>query len=263
VYGDGLYDVAKVLAGRALLLGEHLDRLRRGLATVEIPLTVDLEKVCREVLAASAVVDGSLYLQVSRGAGPRTHIPPVDLEPTVLVVPMSHPHPGEEALEEGLAAVTFEDLRWGRCDLKTTSLMGTVLGKLAARREAVTEVLFLSSEGRLREGGSTSLFVVREGRLETHPLDRHILPSITRQVVLRLAGELGIGVEEAAPRLAERGEWEEALLCGTLTTVRGLTVLNGTPVAQGRVGPVTRSLIAAYREFELEAAEAVEAHTEP
>lgn len=259
VYGDGVYEVVKILDGALLLFDEHLERLAAGLDIVRIspPHLDDLARVCPRLVDEAGVETGSLYIQITRGAGPRTHIPPKDLTPTVFAAPQAHGHPGDERLE-GCGVVTTPDIRWGRCDVKTTSLMATVLGKLQARDASAREVLFVGPEGEVREGGSSSVFVRRGDVLETYPSGRHILPSITRRVVLDLARREGLPVMERAPRLSERDTWQEVFLCGTLTTVWGVTSLDGAPVGPGEVGPWTRRLLSAYDAYERREAQTVQ-----
>jgi D-alanine transaminase len=246
IYGDGVYEVVRVRDGAALYLGDHLARLRSSLGAVGIPEPTGIAAGCAELLAASGLATGSLYLQVSRGVAPRVHLPPPDLAPTLFIMPSEHDHAPSGA--RPLAAVTAPDWRWQRCDIKTTSMMGTALGKLRARDAGVDEVVFVSPQGELREGGSSSLFVVRSGGLETHPLDGHILPSLTRRRVLAAAARLGLAAAERPPRLDERREWQEAFLCGTLTGVQALVALDGQPL--GGVGAWTRRLGAAHDDEE-------------
>src|SRR5262249_19475345 len=139
------------------------------------------------------------------------------------------------------------DPRWARCDIKTTSLMGTVLGKLAARDGRADEVVFVGPDGALREGGSTSLFVRIGDRLLTHPLDGRVLPSITRARVLAACAAHGIACREEAPRLGERGHFAEAFLCGTLTGVQPLVGLDEQVLP---AGPFTAQLATALEEEE-------------
>jgi D-alanine transaminase len=177
-------------------------------------------------------------------------MPPAGLEPTVLILPAAHgfdPPAGRPH-----AAVTIPDPRWRHCEIKTTSLMATVVGKLAARDAGADEVLFAGEGGELREGGSTNLFVRRGDVLETHPADGRILRGVTRGILLRLAAEEGIPVAERAPRLAERDDWREAFLCGTLTGVQPLATLDGRPVAGADGGPWTRRLADALERYERE-----------
>lgn len=240
LFGDSLYEGIKVLHGRILHLGPHLDRLRSGLGRVDITPPEDLELQCRELVEACGPDTGFLYLQVTRGVGPRSHVPPTDFAPTVLILPSAPVY--DPPAGRPRRAVTAPDWRWQHCDLKTNSLMATVQGKLRMRDRDADEVLFVGPAGELREGGSTSLFVRRDDLLETHPLDGHILPGVTRRILLRLADERMLPVVERAPLLAERDSWQEAFLCGTLTGVQPLTVLDDEKVADGAVGSWTRDL---------------------
>lgn len=251
LFGDGVYEVAKLVAGRLVLWQDHLRRLGDGLASTRLEPAggvAAIERGCGELLAAAGVEEGSLYLQVTRGAGRREKIPPTTMRPTVFALATAHPHPAPASLRQ--SAITHEDLRWGRCDVKTVSLMATVLGKLAAREAAADEVLFVGPGGDVREGGSTTFLVVRDGVLVTHPLDRRILPGVTRKAVLAVTPGLGLPVDETPPLLADRAAWQEAMLASTLLGVQPIVRLDGEPVGDGDPGPWTRRLAAAVAEHE-------------
>ena len=223
LFGDGIYEVVRVRDGKPWFFDRHLARLRRGLEAVEIPEPGGLRIGCESLLEADAIVDGSLYIQVTRGVGARTHLPARDMAPTWLAIPSHQPPmvPGTRPL----CAVSMADPRWGRCDIKTISLMGTVLGKLSARCAACDEVVFVDSDGALREGGSTSIFVRRGGRLETRPVNGHVLASITRERVLALSHARPAGRRE-------RPNWRDANL-GTRLFLRHADRLAG-PGGAGR-----------------------------
>ena len=140
-FGDALYEVVKVAGGTALHLEAHLDRLRGGLHRVDIPIPDRLAERCRDLLRASSLDAGSLYLQVTRGVAARSRMPPAGLEPTVVILPSRHGF--DPPAGRPLAAVTLADPRWRYCDVKTTSLMGAVVGKLAAREAGADEVIFV------------------------------------------------------------------------------------------------------------------------
>lgn len=248
LFGDGVYEVVRVREGMPLYFERHLARLQTSLAAVEIPEPEGIASGCRSLLASTRLAEGSLYIQVTRGAGARRHLPAPDMTPTWMILANDQPplRPGESPMR----AVSCADPRWQRCDIKTISLMGTVLGKLRAREAATDEVLFVGPGGELREGGSTSLFVRHRGRLETHPLDGHILPSITRERVLGLCRELGLAAASTAPRLDQRRHWDEAFLCGTLTGLQPLVALDGAPIAAGVLGEWTARLASALRSDE-------------
>lgn len=233
-----------------LLLDRHLERLRYSLAESGIGEPFGIAGTLVELRRAEGLESGSLFLMVTRGSGPRTHLPSPDLEPSWLALPSHHAHARNAS--RALAAVTAPDWRWSRCDIKTTSLMGTVLGKLRARDAGADEVLFLSPDGELREGGSSTLFVRREDRLYTHPLDGHVLPGITRERVLRAAARCGFPVVEEAPIVSDRAHWQEAFLCGTLTGIQPLVSLDGEPIGgdDGEEAAWTRAIAERINEEE-------------
>jgi D-alanine transaminase len=241
LFGDAVYEAVKVAAGRLLFLERHLERLAASVAAMRIAPPGELAPRLRELVAANATGDGVLYLQVTRGVAPRrAHLPPPELAPTVFAMTSAIDYPERPENEPGLAAVARPDDRWGRCDVKTTALAASVLGKLVAADTGAVEALFVGADGTLREGGNTNLFVRDGSGWHTHPTGREILAGVTRAVLLEEAARFGVEVEERPPRLGERVGWREAFLCGTTTGVRGLATLDGAPVGDGEVGPETR-----------------------
>ena len=254
LFGDGVYETMKVLAGHPLFLRQHLARLDASLAGLAIPQPRRLVETTHALLAATGPFDGSLYVQVTRGAfATRQHRPPTGGEPTLFVLPSQIAFP-DLATATGWSAISRPDWRWRRGDLKSTSLAAAVLGNLEVARAGVDEILWIGDGGELREGGHTNLFVRRGDRLETHPLGTTVLPGVTRACLLELAADLEIPVVERTPRLAELASWREAFVCGTLTGVRGIVSLDGHSVGGGVVGEWTRALAVALAEREQEEA---------
>jgi D-alanine transaminase len=248
VFGDAIYEMVKILDGKPLFLEEHLRRLKQSLDAVRIPQPRGLEEAVKELLDAVGPGDGSLYFQVSRGVAPRSHLPPEDLSPTVFMLPQPHEYrtlPGP-----GLPGRTAPDWRWRRSDIKCTSLMGTVLGKLRAADAQAHEVIFVGEGGEILEGGSTNVLVRQGDQWKTHPLDNRVLSGVTLSELLGLAGKLDMPVALEAPYLSERDEWQEMIICGTLTGVRGIVALDDELVASGSVGSWTRRLAQAFQEYE-------------
>ena len=248
LFGDALYEVIKVRDGRLFELEAHLDRMAGTLLRTGIGSANHLDQACRELVAAAGLAVGFIYVQVTRGVAPRTHLPPAGMTPTVFILPAEFDY--AEPAGRQMHVVIQDDRRWGNCDIKTTSLMATVLGKISAEESGADENLVSSETGEIREGGQTNFFVRRGDVLETHPADRRILPGVTRQLLLRFTTELGIPTAERAPRLEERGEWQEALLCGTLTGVQPVVRLDGEEVAGGTCGDWTRQLAEAHERYE-------------
>lgn len=248
LFGDALYEAVKVLDGVLLHLEPHLERLTAGLRRVEIPLPDSLSQICNELARESELSAGYLYIQVSRGVRSRILIPPRDLEPTLLVVPFELQFdPPAGGLKR---AVTAPDWRWDFRDIKTTSLMATVLGKLRAGANEASEVLFIGPDQELREGGTTNVFVRQANEWVTHPTDGSILEGVTRGSLLDLMAAENLPVIERAPLLTEMASWEEACLCGTTTGVQPLVEIDGRQIGDGSVGSWTRHLAEVFEVFE-------------
>lgn len=250
LFGDALYEVVKVRSSRCFELEAHLKRMAYSLDRSSIAEPDGLAEACEQLVEAIGLETGFLYIQVTRGVAPRNHLPPPGMTPTVFILPAEYSY--SPPASRRMRAATQEDRRWGNCDIKSTSLMAMVLGKIKAADENADEIVFVSPEGEVREAGQTNLFVRRNDRLETHPSNRRILPGVTRQLLIGFAEEAGLPVHERAPLLSERDQWQEVLICGTLTGVQAVVEIDGVRVAEGEIGPWTRLLGEAHERHELE-----------
>lgn len=252
IFGDGIYEVVRAIEGRLFAWEGHAERLANGLAGLRIEAgalasSATLRAVCEGLLARNALTTGeaTIYLQVTRGAAKRVHaFPPRGTVPTVYAV-ASRFVPDRAMRAHGATAITYPDLRWARCDLKTVNLLGPVLARQAAAEAGSYEAI-LHRDGLVTEGAATTVFVVRDGVLITTPLSTAVLPSITRTVVLDCARALGIPVREEATPLAELPAVEELMVVGTTTDVQPIVALDGRPIGDGRPGPVTSRLQQAF-----------------
>lgn len=247
LFADGVYEVIRFYGGRPLAMEAHMERLRRSAEAIRLPAP-DVEALTRaglELVKANGVVDGSLYLQVSRGVAPRNHLFPPGAKPTVFMIAREVPRPDRQVVEKGVACITVPDIRWGRCDIKSIGLLPNVLAKQEAHEKGAYEALFVR-DGIVTEGTSSNLFAVKGGKLLTHPEGEHILPGITRRIILHLAEREGVEVELAELREEELREADELFISGTLAELMPVTSVDGRPVGSGSVGPVTRRLRAQY-----------------
>ena len=247
IFGDGIYEVVRVIDGRIFEWGAHAARMTRGLAGIRIglePAAVDaLKGVCERLVADNGLSDGeaTVYMQVSRGAAPRTHhFPPAGTRPTVYASASKFVVPRDQR-DGGVKAITFPDFRWLRCDLKTVNLLGAVLARQAATEAGAYEAILLR-DGIVTEGAATNAFAVVDGAIRTHPLGNLILPGITRQVVVDLMSENGIALVEKPVTQGELLRAAEIFLCGTTTDVTPVIALDGKPVGSGAPGPVAKRL---------------------
>lgn len=255
IFGDGVYEVWRVVDGRLFETERHLTRLRHGLAELRIAApdvarADALLEVADRVLGESGLGDGeaTLYLEVTRGTAPRTHqFPSASTQPTVFMM-ANRFTPPNELRARGASAITAPDIRWLRCDIKTIQLLPNVLAKQAAAERGAMEALMVR-DGVVTEGSHANVLAVFDGVLRTHPLTNLILPGITRAVVLELARDLGIPVREDAFTDAELMRADELFLAGTTADVMPLVRVNDQPIGSGAPGPITLRLYDAFRAY--------------
>lgn len=250
IFGDGVYEVARIYGGVPFCLEEHLRRLERSAAAVMIPLPADragLAKIVRELLAASGCTEGWVYLQLTRGRAPRTLAIPAGLAPTLaLFVRKKHPD-WPEGLREGVRCITLPDERWLHCEIKAVSLMGSVLSKETARRRGAYDAILYREGGIVTEASAANVFAQVDGVIRTHPLSNLILPGVTRGVVLDLLRKERLPVEEKAITLAELKRAEEIWLTSSTVELLPVVALDGEPVGSGQPGDLARRVIGLYR----------------
>ncbi|MGH7482823.1 MAG: aminotransferase class IV [Longimicrobiales bacterium] len=251
LFGDGVYEVIRVRAGRPVAMTEHLQRMTEGLAALRIELEDpgSLATVAARLLEQNRLLDGdvTIYIQVTRGSAPRRHAFP-DCEPTVYARAAPYtPHP-DSFFTDGVAAITVGDDRWARCDIKSTSLLANVLANQRAHEAGAFEALFVR-DGVVIEGSHSNLFAVFDGQLVTYPASNYILDGITRRQVFGFAARLGILAREGLIPLDRLWHAEELFLSGTTTEIMPIVRVDGRKILDGEPGPVTQKLLREYREM--------------
>lgn len=249
--GDGIYEVAAAYNGRFVALDRHMDRLRRSLRESRIDESVaePLETVFQELLERNGFDEtgkSMVYLQVTRGAAPRSHaFPKGAVRPTVYAYAAPIP-PELGELAAGAAAITRPDVRWSRCDIKVISLIANVLANQEAKEAGAFEAILIR-DGFALEGTHTSFFAVKDGVIRTAPLSNFILPGITREITIEAALRDGIDVLEEPISASDVGSMDELFITGTTTEVVPIVKLDGKPVSGGKPGPITLRVMELYR----------------
>jgi D-alanine transaminase len=250
LFGDAVYEVLRVYQGRPWLLDEHLGRLAHSLAALRM-VGVDLQRCRRrllETIRAGTFAEAIAYVQITRGVAPRRHTFPAGVRPLEFLFVQDFADPYGDARQAGAAVITHPDLRWQRCDIKSTNLLGNVLARQAAAEQDCLEALLYLPDGTLTEGSHTSFFGVLDGTVLTTPRSHAILPGITRSLVLRLTQRAGVPLREQSLTRDSLARVSELFLTGTTTEVMPVVRVDGRPVAQGQPGPVTRRLQQAFAE---------------
>ncbi len=249
VFADGVYEVIAVYDGRPFKLPEHLARLARSAEGIQLLLPVnraELEKIFKEGLTQSGLLDAQIYLQITRGVAPRSHPFPGGIPPNLVVRFGTERKIAAEVRERGVSVITTEEIRWRRCDIKSIALLPNVLAAQKAVEEGAFEAVFVTSEGIVHEGARSNIFMVVDNRVYTPPKTENILAGITREVVLQCAQDLGCQVYEETLRLGALLQADEVFLTNTTIQILGVIEVDGTTISSGRVGPVTRRLSDAF-----------------
>lgn len=251
LFADGAYEVVRSYNGKFFRLAAHMQRLENSLRGLRItaPDTGKLQEVAAQLLEHNALThgDAALYVQITRGVAPRKHaFPPADTPPTVYL--SAYPfHAPPENWEHGVRIILVPDIRWSRCDIKSVALLPNVLASQQAKESGAYEAVFVR-EGIVTEGSHANVAAVFEGRLVTHPKTNHILPGITREIVLEdLCQELDLPASETPIREDKLREASELMLLGTTTEIMPVVQVNGWQVGDGQPGPVTRALQQAFQ----------------
>jgi len=241
---DGVYEVAKYYNGKAFRYQDHLERLDRSLAEININYseTEKLEAVFMELITQNDLLNehAGIYLQITRGAAPRSHFFPKDIKPTVYAYAFPMPSP-KEKLENGIKVITREDVRWFRCDIKSVSLLPNTMLNNEAYENGAAECIMVR-DGYMTEGTHSSLFAVKDGALVTRPLSNLILPGITRKVVFELCKENSIPVEERLFTKEELFQMDEVFLAGTGSEIMPVVEIDDKIVGNKKPGEITRLL---------------------
>ncbi len=252
LFADAVYEVIPVYGTRPFRLREHLDRLNRSLSAIRMAAPkshVQWGEICRELAKRNGGGDQYLYLQVTRGAElGRNHAWPQGLEPTIFGFASRLEAPSPALLEDGVAAITSPDTRWARRDIKSTALLANVLLKKLAVDAGAFETIMLE-RGELTEGSSTTVHVISRGEIHTPPNGHQILPGTTRDVVGELAERIGIVSRSARVTEIELRAASEIWLAFSTRGVLPVTRLDGSPVGDGRPGPLFRRMHKAFLDY--------------
>lgn len=252
LFGDSVYEVIPVYGGHLFRLDHHLDRLDASLDAIRManPMTHGAwRSMLVELIGQRPGEDQSIYLQVTRGAADkRDHAIPDGVTPTVFAMATPLAPIAPEVATDGIAAITLDDLRWQRCDIKATTLLANVLARQIAKEQGAFEAILIR-DGLALEGAASNLFVFTSGRLVTPPKSRFLLPGITRDLVIELARANQIPLSEADIPVSVLATADEVWLTSSTREVMPVTRLDGRAVGAGRPGPVWRRMNDLYQAY--------------
>lgn len=242
LFADGIYEVMKWYAGFFYDIESHLTRMKRGLREIRInwPEEDTFPAFANELINRNQLSDSQalIYLQVTRGAAPRTHFfPDPEVNPTVYAFVKKFRSTGILP-GSGVKVMLKEDIRWSRCDIKSVALLANTLSFQEAHEKGFNECIFVRN-GLITEGSRSNIFFVIDGTLYTHPESEHILSGVTRKNILRIAKDAGITAKEEPLPEKKLGIIHEAFITNTAAEVTPVIAINELTVGNGMPGPVT------------------------
>ena len=249
--GDGIYEVVPIYFGQPFRMAEHLDRLDRSLAKIEIAQPMSRsqwEGLVKDLIdrTDSAGACAMVYIQVTRGVAKRDHaFPNPPVKPTVFAMVAPMVPPSEQVRREGLKVISLADERWLHCDIKSVSLLGNVLAKQAAVKAGVDEVIQFR-DGMLTEGASCNIWVVKDGKVFAPPKNHLVLEGIRYGLMQELCEEMGVPFWLAPVSKEAVYAADELMLTSATKEVLPVVELDGQPVGSGKPGHVFESLRRAY-----------------
>lgn len=260
LFADGIYEVSAVIDGRLIDNDLHLARLERSLAEISIPMPMtkdEIVEVQTQLMIRNELREGVVYLQVTRGTAERDFGYPKDLTPTFVAFTQAKSLRNAPSFLNGVAVDIVPDIRWGRRDIKSIMLLAQVMAKTSARENGFHEA-WLAEDGYVTEGASSTAFILSKANvLITRPNSKSVLPGCTRQAILRIAEEQGLGIEERLFTVEEAFDAKEAFLTSASSLVTPVIKIAAHIIGNGKPGPVTTRLQTIYLDLARTSAEPV------
>ena len=252
LFGDSVYEVIPFYRGQGFRLDEHLQRLDYSLRALQITAEYDWKSILTHLVELNGGGNVSVYLQISRGSmGHRSHIYDADMTPTVFACCSPIKDIYDAGLESvaGVRAIVTADLRWGRCDIKSTGLLPNILVMQQARQAGVQEALMIR-DGLLTEGASCNVMLVDKGVIYTPKRGSEILGGTTRELILELAAENGIPTQEVDIDYERLMSADEVWVSSSTRAVVPVLEIDGQPVADGNKGPLWARMFELFTRYQ-------------
>ena len=250
---DGVYEVIAIFKGILVDKDEHLRRLERSLSELRISLPLNISAlnfIMNETIRKNRIVNGKLYLQITRGVAPRDHAFPANCQSSIVVTVSNVFWPSKDESKQGCSVITSSDSRWSRVDIKSVSLLPNVLAKQEAIDAGADETWFVDEEGYITEGTASNAWIVtRNNQLVTRQTDENILAGITRKTILKLVKEEGIEIVERPFTVIEAKSAKEAFFTSSTALIKPVISIDNVSIGNGNPGLMTCGLIDQYFKF--------------
>jgi len=251
IFGDGVYEVIPVYGKRLFRLDEHLDRLTNNLESTRIPNPLtecEWKKNLSQIIMRNDFEDQSIYVHITRGVAKRDHAFPESISPTVFIMSSPLNATDIDTFNNGVKAITLDDVRWQYCNIKAISLLPNILLKQTAIDDGAQEAILIR-DGEVTEGSASNIFIVIDGVIKTPPKSSRLLPGITRDLIVELAKQNKLDCVESNFSRAELSAADEIWLTSSTKEVLPIVNLNETPIGNGTPGPITRKMYDIFQTY--------------
>lgn len=251
VFGDGVYEVIPAYGGRLFRFEEHMRRLQNSLDGIRLrnPYShSQWQEMLTTLIEHNGTADQSVYLQLTRGVAPRDHGFPQAVRPTVFAMANPLPAADETLLQKGIETISLTDSRWQHCHIKSIALLANILLRQQAMDEHAMEAILIR-DGLVTEGAASNIFIVEQGVIKTPIKDHHLLPGITRDLIVELANDNQLACEETTITEEALCQADEIWLTSSTKEILPVTTLNHQPVSGGKPGPVWQTMYTLFQAY--------------
>jgi len=256
LFADGVYEVVPVINGVLIDKEPFIARLQRSLGELSLKPKMDIDEILTMIetlISKNSLVEGGVYMQVTRGVAPREFYFPIDAEPTCMAFTFAKEIIHSLDAVNGVTVASVDDIRWKRRDIKSIALLGQCMAKEQAHQKGAYEG-WMIEDGFVTEGVASSAYIVKNGTIITKPLSHEILPGIRRKLILELAPKHGFKIEQRSFTIDEAYDADEAFLSSATTMVYPIIEIDGKPIGDGKAGDITKAIREMYIEEALKLA---------
>ena len=243
-FSDSVYEVIKVINGKLLDIEFHLSRLKYSTSELNFNFKINkpsLKNIFLSLLKKNQLKNGIIYLQITRGIQPREHAYKKNLKPNIIIYTAKKKFNLPDKNYKGYKAITYPDIRWGRPDIKTTSLLANILAATEASKQGAYETILVKGK-KVTEAAHSNVWIVRGKKIITHPANKEILKGVTRTVLKKIINSLNLKLIEREFSIKELMKAEEVFITSSGSLVTPITQVDKIKINKGKIGVITKSL---------------------
>ena len=247
-FSDSVYEVIKVLNHKLLDIDFHIRRLKYSTKELNFNISINknlLTKIFIILVKKNKLSNGIIYLQITRGLQPREHAYKKNLKPNIIIYTAKKKFNLPNKNYKGYRAITFPDIRWGRPDIKTTSLLANILAATEASKKGAYESIFFKGK-KITEAAHSNVWIIKNNKIITHPANKEILKGVTRTILIKLINSLGLNFSEKKFTIKELYESDEIFITSSGSLITPIVKIDKIKINNGKIGLITKSLAVSF-----------------